>query len=196
MSKPSCFGSGDPDRCCNREADDKCEFSDECDEINYGADETKTDYTAFYIDNCRMCGSQRCPGDHEAIDTCGKNPNSGYAKITKEIAEWPTWKKQAYNERLAVRLHSKKLIIGEENMVTCIGGGAIGESGSLSAVAAVDGKKFEADNTCETCANKGICKYVDYYFSLITTTQQISVDSNFELRLRCKRYRNDTGIRG
>lgn len=73
--------------------------------------------------------------------------------------------------------------------------GAIGGSGSLPTVM-VDGRKFEADNTCKTCANKGICKYVDYYFGLITTTQQISVDSNFELRLRCKRYRNETSIRG
>lgn len=206
MSKPSCFGSGDPERCYNREAHDRCDFSDECDEINYGADETKIDYTAFHMDNCRMCGSQRCSGDHEAIDMCGKNPNSDYAKITREMAKWPTWKKQVYNERFATGLHSKKLIIGEENMATNIGGigyidtaavcgGAKGGSGFLPTVM-VDGKKFEADNTCKTCANKGICKYVDYYSGLITSTQQISVDSNFELRLWCKQYRNETGIRG
>ena len=60
----------------------------------------------------------------------------------------------------------------------------------------IDGKKFEADNTCKTCANKGICKYVDYYSGLITSAQQISADSNFKLHLRCKQYRNETSIRG
>lgn len=73
--------------------------------------------------------------------------------------------------------------------------GAIGGSGSLPTVM-VDGRKFEADNTCKTYVNKDICKYVDYYSSLITTTQQIAVDSNFELRLWCKRHKNDTRIRG
>ena len=99
-------------------------------------------------------------------------------------------------QKMRVKSEKQLKSITKEEIPSYIGGGAIGGGGSLSAVAAVDGKKFEADNTCETCANKGICKYVDYYFGLITTTQQISVDSNFELRLRCKRYRNDTGIRG
>ena len=26
----------------------------------------------FYEKNCRMCGTQRCPSDDEAISTCGK----------------------------------------------------------------------------------------------------------------------------
>ena len=26
----------------------------------------------FYKENCLMCGTQRCPGDDEAISTCGR----------------------------------------------------------------------------------------------------------------------------
>ena len=60
----------------------------------------------------RRCGSQRCPDDHEAIDMCGKNPNSDYAKITKQIEQRPNWEKQVYNDNFAIGAHSKKLITG------------------------------------------------------------------------------------
>lgn len=192
MSKPSCFGSGDPERCYNREAHDRCDFSDECDEINYGADETKIDYTAFHMDNCRMCGSQRCSGDHEAIDMCGKNPNSDYAKITREMAKWPTWKKQVYNERFAIGKHSKKLIIGENKMATNIGG--IG--GSALGTIVISSEKIKSDSNCSDCMHRNICKYISYHKSLIEQVNQITVDSNFELRLWCKNYKSGVGIRG
>ena len=192
MSKPSCFGSGDPERCYNREAHDRCDFSDECDEINYGADETKIDYTAFHIDNCRMCGSQRCSGDHEAIDMCGKNPNSDYAKVTREMAKWPTWKKQIYNERFAMGKHSKKLIIGENKMATNIGG--IGDSALGTIV--ISSEKIKSDSNCSNCMHRNICKYISYHKSLIEQVNQITVDSNFELRLWCKNYKSDVGIKG
>jgi len=33
------------------------------------------DYDEFREKHCRMCGSFYCPGDDDAIKTCGKNPD-------------------------------------------------------------------------------------------------------------------------
>jgi hypothetical protein len=131
------------------------------------------DYIKFFNENCQLCGSQRCPGDHEAIDTCGKNTNSDYAKNTKRMAEQPNWKKQVYNDNFAAG---------------AIGGGTAGRIvvGSTS-----DG----SDSNCKDCARKEICKYVSYYAELVEIANQISIDSNFGLRLWCKNYKTDVGIR-
>jgi len=34
------------------------------------------DYDKFRKDHCKMCGSQRCPSDNDAIDVCGYNENN------------------------------------------------------------------------------------------------------------------------
>ena len=159
------------------------------------------DYIKFFNENCQLCGSQRCSGSDEEINECGKNPESDYAKINARIAKWPNWKKQVYNDNSAIGAHSKKLIIGDENMSSNIGGigftnmGAIGGSGSIPAVV-VNPTSNRSDSNCKDCMHKGICKYVNYYAGLAETVNQISVDSNFELHLRCKSYKSNTGIKG
>ena len=131
---------------------------------------------------------------------CSKNPESDYAKINAEIAKWPNWKKQVYNDNFAVDAHSKKLIIGDENMSSNIGGigftnmGAIG--GGAAGTIVVNPTSNRLANNCKDCAHKGICKYVNYYAGLAETVNQISVDSNFELRLWCKSYKSNTGVKG
>ena len=60
----------------------------------------------------------------------------------------------------------------------------------------VGSDKIKSDSNCGDCMHRNVCKYISCHNSLIEQVNQITVDSNFELRLRCKRYRNDTGIRG
>ena len=116
------------------------------------------------------------------------------------MAKWPIWKKQVYNDNFATGAHSKKLIIGDENMSSNIGRvgftnmGAIG--GGTVGTIVVNPTSNRSDNNCKDCAHKGICKYVNYYAGLVETVNQISVDSNFEIHLRCKNYKSDVGVRG
>ena len=132
--------------------------------------------------------------------SCSKNLNSEYAKIAKKLELRPDWKKEIYNNNFATGAHSKKLIIGDENMSSNIGGvgftnmGAIG--GGATGTIVVNPTSNRSDNNCKDCMHKGICKYVNYYAGLAETVNQISVDSNFELRLWCKSYKSNTGIKG
>ena len=132
--------------------------------------------------------------------SCSKNLNSEYTKIAKKLEQSPDWKKEIYNNNFATGAHSKKLIIGDENMSSNIGGagftnmGAIG--GGIAGTIVVNPTSNRSDNNCKDCMHKGICKYVNYYAGLAETVNQISVDSNFELRLWCKSYKSNTGVKG
>ena len=72
--------------------------------------------------------------------------------------------------------------------------GAIG--GRTTGTIVVNSTSNRSDNNCKDCAYKGICKYVNYYAGLAETVNQISVDSNFELHLRCKSYKSNIGAKG
>ena len=72
--------------------------------------------------------------------------------------------------------------------------GAIG--GGTAGTIVVNPTSNRSNNNCKDCAHKGICKYVSYYAGLAETVNQISVDSNFELRLWCKSYKSNTGVKG
>lgn len=77
-------------------------------------------------------------------------------------------------------------------MATNIGG--IG--GSALGTIVISSEKIKSDSNCSDCMHRNICKYISYHKSLIEQVNQITVDSNFELRLWCKNYKSDVGIRG
>ena len=124
--------------------------------------------------------------------SCSKNLNSGYTKIVKKLEQSPDWKKEIYNNNFATGAHSKKLTLGSKTMATNMGG--IG--GSTLGTIVINSDKIKSDSNCRDCIHRNICKYISYHKSLIEQVNQITVDSNFELRLWCKNYKSDVGVKG
>ena len=60
----------------------------------------------------------------------------------------------------------------------------------------VSSDKIKSDSNCGDCMHRNVCKYISCHNSLIEQVNQITVDSNFELRLWCKNYKSDIGVRG
>lgn len=46
-----------------------------------------------------------------SVATTSAKGNNTYIRVSTEIQQWPTWKKEAYDNTFAVSVHAKKLTV-------------------------------------------------------------------------------------